>query len=58
MVQQTSADMEYANHKRATLREAFLEATESIIPFVYGDSGYINVKKRTEMLYACLGRRL
>ena len=39
MVQETSADMVCANHKRATRREAFLEATESITPFVYGDSG-------------------
>lgn len=30
MVQQTFTDMEYANRKRTTRREAFLEGTESI----------------------------
>ena len=33
MVQQTFTDMEYANRKRTTRREAFLEAMESIIPW-------------------------
>ena len=45
MVQQTYTDMECANRKRATRREAFLEPTESIISFVYGDFWYISVKK-------------
>lgn len=44
MVQQTNTDMEYTNHKRGTRREAFLEPTESIIPFDYGDLWYISVK--------------
>ena len=33
MVQQTFTDMEYANRKRTTRREAFPEAMESIIPW-------------------------
>lgn len=33
MVQQTFTDMEYANRKRTTRREAFLQAMESIIPW-------------------------
>ena len=33
MVQQTFTDMEYANRKRTTRREAFLDAMESIIPW-------------------------
>ena len=33
MVQQTFTDMEYANRKRTTRREAFLCAMESIIPW-------------------------
>lgn len=33
MVQQTFTDMEYANRKRTTRREAFLNAMESIIPW-------------------------
>lgn len=33
MVQQTFTDMEYANRKRTTLCEAFLDAMESIIPW-------------------------
>ena len=32
-MQQTFTDMEYANRKRTTRREAFLEAMESIIPW-------------------------
>ena len=32
-MQQTFTDMEYANRKRTTRREAFLEAVESIIPW-------------------------
>ena len=31
MVQQTFTDMEYANRKRITRREAFLDAMDSII---------------------------
>ena len=33
MVQQTFTDMEYANRKRTTRREAFLDAMDSIIPW-------------------------
>ena len=33
MVQQTFTDLEYANRKRTTRREAFLDAMESIIPW-------------------------
>ena len=33
MVQQTFTDMEYANRKRITRREAFLDAMDSIIPW-------------------------
>ena len=33
IVQQTFIDMEYANRKRTTRREAFLDAMDSIIPW-------------------------
>ena len=33
MVQQTFTDMEYANRKRTTRREAFLDAMDSMIPW-------------------------
>lgn len=48
MVQQTYTDMEYTNHKRGTRSKAFLEPTESIIPFDYGDLWYTSVKNARE----------